>query len=50
MFLISQKETLTYNIGEIRIDDPYFACLNATNGKAILKLEGKGSYVLLSAW
>jgi len=50
MFLISQKETETYNIGETRIDDPFFFCTNVTNGKAIIRLEGKGDYVLLSNW
>jgi len=50
MFLISQKDTETYNIGEIRIDNPFFFCTNVTNGKATVKLEGKGDYVLLSEW
>lgn len=49
MFLISQKDTITYEIGEIRIDEGFF-CTNVTNGKAIVRLEGKGDYVLLSKW
>jgi len=49
MFLVSQKDIETYNIGEIRIDDGFF-CTDLINGKATLRLEGKGDYVLLSGW
>lgn len=48
MLLVSSGNPLAYNIGEIRIDDPYYLCFKTDAGKAKVMLEGMGSYVLIS--
>lgn len=50
MFCISNGDTLTYDIGRVKIEDPYYFCIASVNGKITLRLEGKGDHAMLSNW
>lgn len=56
MFGISDKDTLTYDVGKIKIEYDnngnlqHYFCSDVVNGRITLRLEGKGNHVLLSKW
>lgn len=52
MFGISEEDTLTYNVGKIKIDinGQHYFCSDVTNGRVTLKIEGLGNKALISGW
>lgn len=51
MFLLSKnQDTLSIEIGNIRISQTHYFCQNVAFAKIVLKLEGRGSYTELSSW
>lgn len=49
VFLIENIAKESYYIGKISVEPDIF-CINATNNRISLRLEGKGKYVLLSQY
>lgn len=49
VFLVDKIAEETYNIGKISVD-PDVLCIKTRDGKVMLKLEGKGNFVIISPW
>lgn len=49
VFLMENIAKESFNAGKISVE-PDVLCINAVNGKIILKLEGKGTHAELSEW
>lgn len=50
VFFVDELMKGSFSVNYLRVIDPGWLCLTPANGRITLRLEGQGSYTLLSSW
>lgn len=50
VFFVDKLMKGSFNVNYLRVPDPGWLCLTPVNGRITLRLEGQGSYTLVSSW